>query len=176
VDRRDFLKTGGLMLGGTALPRIVGGEDASPAKKPDVLFIAIEDVSPHRFGCYGNPVCKTPSLDSFAASALRFDNAHTSPPCCPSRTSLLLALRPETTKVFGNNHDWHRLCPDALTMPTHFRNHGYETIRCGKMYHGKFEDDASWSRVISPREAMPRRKSKRTPPVGPGVEYAKKLR
>jgi len=176
MNRRSFLKTSGAMLGGAALPKLALGQADRQTKRPDVLFIAIEDVSPHRFGCYGNTVCQTPSIDRFAASGLRFDNAHTSPPCCPSRTALLLGLRAGTTKVFGNNHDWHELCPGALTMPTHFRNQGYETIRCGKMYHGKFEDDASWSRVIKASEGIPKRKNRRRPAKGPGVEYAKELR
>jgi len=141
-----------------------------------VLLIAIEDVSPHRLGCYGNTVCKTPRIDRFASQSLQFDNAHTNPPCCPSRTALFLGLRPETTKVFGNRDDWHKLYPNALTMPTHFRNHGYETIRCGKMYHGKFEDAASWTRDIKPAEGMPSRKNKRRPPQGPGVELARQRR
>jgi len=161
-----------------ALPLIARAQSAQ-AERPDVLFIAIEDVSPHRFACYGNTVCKTPNLDRFAAQGLRFDQAHTCPPCCPSRTSLLLAKRPDTTGVLSNNHDWRKLAPDSLTMPAHLRSHGYETIRCGKMFHGghknAFEDDATWSRTIAPWEGLPPRKNKRRAPTGPGVEYAKRL-
>ena len=160
---------------GSAVSRVAASAD----ERPDVLFIAIEDVSPHRLGCYGNAVCKTPHIDRFSETAVRFGNAHTSPPCCPSRTSLLLGLRPETSGVFGNGYDWHKLCPEALAMPTHFRNSGYETIRCGKMHH--FEDGPSWSRAIRPHEGIPaprlkgiRRKRRRL--QGPGVEYARELR
>ena len=171
MDRRTFLA-----VGGAALARAAEGQGQKPTRRPDVLFLAIEDVSPHRFACYGNRVCKTPHIDRFAKTALRFDNAHTSPPCCPSRTAVLLALRPETTKVFGNRDDFHKLCPNALTMPRHFRNQGYKTIRCGKIYHGRYEDDASWSRVISPSEGLAARTHKRRPPRGPGALFAKELR
>jgi len=176
VKRRDFLRCLAAGAGTVSAAFADRTSVAAAQTRPDVLFIAIEDVSPRRFGCYGNKVCKTPNIDRFAATALRFDNAHTSPPCCPSRTSLLLCLRPETTKVFGNRDDWHKLYPTALPMPVHFRNHGYETIRCGKIYHGKFEDPPSWTRVIRPFDGMPPRKHKRRRPEGPGIEFAKELK
>ena len=175
-SRRAFLRSIAQGSAAAATWPLAARSAPAPAGRPDVLFIAIEDVSPHRFGCYGNTVCKTPNIDRFAARSLRFDEAHTNPPCCPSRTALLLAKRPETTHVFGNNHDWHKLCPDAVPLPVHFQHHGYETIRCGKMYHGSFEDDPSWSRVIKPNEGMSPAKNKRRAPAGPGVEYANQLR
>ncbi|MGD2175031.1 MAG: sulfatase [Candidatus Brocadiaceae bacterium] len=166
ATRRDFLKTTASALAAAPL-----AARAQNDKRPDVLFIAIEDVSPHRFGCYGNTVCQTPNIDRFASQNLRFDKAHTNPPCCPSRTALLLGRRPETTGVYGNRDDWHETYPDALTLPVHFQKHGYETIRCGKMYHGKFEDDASWDRVINPRDGMPKREHRRRGLEGPGADF-----
>ena len=180
ASRREFL---GTALGGLgALTTLRGGSaDATlERQRPDVLFIAIEDISPHRFGCHGNTVCKTPNIDRFAARNLRFAEAHTTPPCCPSRTSLFLAKRPETTGVYGNRHDWRKLAPGSLTMPAHFRKHGYETIRCGKMFHGgskrAMEDEATWSRVIGPRDGLPPPKRRPSAAAGPGVEYAKRRR
>jgi len=176
LSRRGFMKSMAAGAATTALGQTASALAAPGGERPDVLFIAIEDVSPHRFGCYGNTVCKTPHLDKFATTALQFNNAYTNPPCCPSRTALLLGRRPETTRVFGNNDDWHKTFPNALTLPRHFRNNGYETIRCGKMYHGKFEDPESWDRDIKPHEGMPQRKHKRKRPEGPGIMYREKLK
>ncbi|MEW6355881.1 MAG: sulfatase [Planctomycetota bacterium] len=178
MNRRQFLKTGGALVSGLAAIRPILGQDNQAKKRPDILFIAIEDVSPHRFGCYGGKVAKTPNMDRFAAGGIRFAETHTNPPCCPSRTALFLGLRPDTTKVYGNNDNWAELCPDALSMPEHLRNNGYETIRCGKMFHGgsgsgAFERDACWSKIVNPSEGMPERKKTRRPAEGPGVEYAK---
>ncbi|MBN2449463.1 MAG: sulfatase [Lentisphaeria bacterium] len=175
ATRREFLQGASAVGAGLWAFGPAAAAAAGPAR-PDVLFIAIEDVSPHRFGCYGNTVCRTPHLDRFAAGGLRFAQAYTNPPCCPSRTALLLAKRPETTRVFGNNHDWHKTCPDALTMPRHFRDQGYEVLRCGKMFHGSFEDDASWSRVINPNEGLPPPARGRKPPRGPGADIQARLR
>lgn len=166
--RRDFLKAAPLLAAAPLAARAAEGD------RPDVLFIAIEDASPHRFGCYGNTVCKTPHIDHFAETAVRFGDCHTNPPCCPSRTALLLGLRPGTTNVHGNRDDWRELVPDAVTMPAHFRRNGYETIRCGKMFHGgagkgAFEDDQTWDRVINPNDGFGVA-AKRRAPEGPGAD------
>ncbi len=174
VTRRDFLRS---LAGGTAaalatrLPVALGAENP---RRPDVLFLAIEDVSAMRFGCYGDKVCRTPNIDRLAGRAVRFDLAHcTAPPCNPSRTALLTCRRPETTKVFGNRDDWRKMHPGILTMPAHLRKHGYETVRIGKIFHGKFEHDASWSRVVRERAGLPPARRRRAL-KGPGVELARK--
>lgn len=160
------------------LPHVATGARAAKRDRPpDVLFIAIEDVSPQRFGCWGNTVCRTPNLDRLASEGLRFDQAHCmAPPCNPTRTSLLTCLRPDTTKVLSNRDDWREMLPGVLTMPRHFLNHGYETVRIGKMFHGKFEDDASWSRVVSANQGMPPLKHKRRELMGPGVPLLQRQR
>ena len=180
LSRRNFIKS----LAATTVVTSLGGSSfalgAKGDKRPDVLFISIEDVSPQRFGCWGNTVCKTPNIDLLARQSLRFDLAHcTAPPCNPSRTSLLSGLRAETTKVFGNATDWTEALKPGTTMPEHFRANGYETIRVGKIFHRGnkdrvYTDTDRWSRVIRESEGLPRSKHRRRPLKGPGVEFAKK--
>ena len=58
--------------------------------KMNVLLIDIEDCNAGVWGCYGNPICKTPNIDAFARTAVRFDSAYCQAICCnPSRTSFL---------------------------------------------------------------------------------------
>ena len=90
---------------------------SSNRERPDVLFIAIEDVKTC-FGCYGHPICRTPNLDAFARSGVRFDNAQCQAPVCnPTRSSMLTGLYPSTTKVFGNSQDWNEYIPLGTSMP-----------------------------------------------------------
>ena len=44
------------------------------ADKPNVLFIAIDDLRPE-LGCYGSNAIKSPNLDALASQGLRFDRA-----------------------------------------------------------------------------------------------------
>src|SRR5260221_10226184 len=79
-------------------------ERSPAATHTNVLFIAIDDLTTTAVHCYGNSQIKTPNLDRFASTAVRFDRAYTQFPLCgPSRCSLLLGLRPDTTKLYGNS-------------------------------------------------------------------------
>jgi arylsulfatase A-like enzyme len=65
--------------------------------------------------------------------------------CNPSRASLMTGLRPDTLKVWDLETDFRTTTPDALTIPQHFRQHGYFAASIGKVYHNVLPDHASWS-------------------------------
>ncbi len=117
----------------------VCGRAAEPARRPDVLFIAIDDQNDWIGAFGGHPLAKTPHLDALAARGTVFLNAHCQAPLCnPSRTSLMLGLRPTTTGVYGLA-PWFRTLPewrDRVTLPQHFKANGYRTYSTGKIYHG----------------------------------------
>src|SRR5438552_13293150 len=75
---------------------------ADPPAKPNVLFIAIDDLNDW-VGCLGgHPQARTPNLDRLAARGTLFRNAHVQAPLCnPSRSSLLTGFRPSTTGIYG---------------------------------------------------------------------------
>jgi len=108
------------------------------ADKPNVLFLAIDDQNDW-IGCLGgHPLVKTPHIDQLAARGTLFTNAHCQAPLCnPSRTSLLLGLRPGTTGIHGLS-PWFRDVPqwaDHVPLPQHFAANGYRTLSAGKIYH-----------------------------------------
>lgn len=120
----------------------------SSAKKPNILFIGIDDLRPE-LGCYGSKIAVTPHLDAFAAQGLQFDRAYCQQAICgPSRASLLTGTRPETSGIYHNYVKIRELNPDIITLPQHFRSNGYETVYCGKIFHhGDKDDEISWSRA-----------------------------
>jgi arylsulfatase A-like enzyme len=108
-------------------------------RRPNVLFIAIDDQNDW-IGCLGgHPLAKTPSIDRLAQRGTLLANAHCQSPLCnPSRTSLMLGLRPTTTGVYGLA-PWFRNLPDwqdRVALPQYFHQHGYTTYSAGKIYHG----------------------------------------
>ena len=105
--------------------------------KMNILFINIEDCNANVWGCYGNPICKTPNMDRFAGTAVRFDSAYCQAICCnPTRTSFLTGLRPPSTHVLGNGDVMNEHLPaDVLTLPEMLKNRGIRTAVIGKLFH-----------------------------------------
>ena len=113
--------------------------------QPNVLFIAVDDLRPE-LGCFGCEHIHSPHLDKLASRGTVFLNAHCQQAVCsPSRTSLMTGLRPDSTKVWDLNTHFRDHVPDVVTGSQHFKDHGYRSISMGKIYHGSFDDAASWS-------------------------------
>lgn len=109
------------------------------ARRPNVLFIAIDDQNDW-VGCIGgHPLARTPCMDALAKRGTAFVNAHCQAPLCnPSRTSLLLGLRPTSSGIYGLA-PWFRTLDefkDRVTLPQHFKANGYRTCTVGKIFHG----------------------------------------
>jgi arylsulfatase A-like enzyme len=126
-----------------------GGVSAIGAERnrPNVLFIAVDDLNDW-VGCLGgHPDTKTPNIDRLAARGVLFTKAYCAAPVCnPSRASLMTGIRPSTSGVYENQQPMREssVLKDAVTIPQHFMAHGYTATGGGKIYHGSFPDPASW--------------------------------
>jgi len=115
------------------------------ADKPNVLFIAVDDLRPE-FGAYGKTYIKSPNLDKLAARGITFNRAYCQQAVCsPSRTCVLTGCRPDTTKVYDLMTHFRKAIPDVVTLPQHFKQNGYYVQGMGKLYHPGFDDEPSWS-------------------------------
>lgn len=123
----------GFLLGLTAFAALA----ADP--KPNVLFIAVDDLNDWVGPLGGHPQAQTPHMDRLAARGTTFTNAHCQTPLCnSSRTSLMLGLRPSTTGIYGLA-PWFRnvdALKNRITLAQHFAKHGYYTLSGGKIFHG----------------------------------------
>lgn len=105
------------------------------ASQPNVLFIIVDDLTT-TLACYGNTHVHTPAMDALAARGVRFDHAYTQFALCnPSRCSFLTGCYPEKTGVMDLKTSLRKALPDVVTLPQHFKDHGYTTGRVGKVFH-----------------------------------------
>lgn len=115
----------------------------------NVLLITADDLRPE-LGCYGSPAI-TPQLDALAARGTTFLRAYCQQAVCnPSRSSMLTGLRPGSLGLYVNGTHFRELKPEVTTLPLWFKDHGYEAICVGKVFHNwhtaEKGDPRSWSR------------------------------
>ncbi len=155
LTRREFMLALGTGAAGAALfgagalaaraAEASAGAGAGGAKRPNVLFIAVDDLRP-QLGCYGHKEIISPNIDRLAAGGMRFDRAYCQQAiCAASRCSLLSGCRPDTTKIYDLSHPLRQMMPDLVSLPQLFKNHGYTTISLGKIYHHRTDDLVGWS-------------------------------
>jgi arylsulfatase A-like enzyme len=117
-----------------------------PAKRLNVLFIAVDDLN-HWIGHLGrNPQAKTPNIDRLARAGVTFTRAYCAAPVCNgSRAALMSGLRPSSTGVYDNGQGWASVIPKEKTLTTQFLNAGYNVFGVGKIYHGKAHRTGEWT-------------------------------
>jgi arylsulfatase A-like enzyme len=106
-------------------------------QKPDVLFIAVDDLNDWVTYLGGHPQTKTPNIDRLVARGTAFTNSHCAAPACnPSRAALMSGLRPWQTGIYTNGDPAQGVMKDVVTINRHFLANGYNTLGGGKIYHG----------------------------------------
>lgn len=137
--KRPVLFIALILLGFTNRPLFAQDKNA----RPNVLFIICDDLNDYAGVFGGHPQARTPNLDKFAASGVRFVNAQSNAPvCCPSRNSLFTGVYPHASKDFG----WTKLKSQPVlmhnkTMMQFFQENGYKTYGSGKLTHDHIAQD-----------------------------------
>jgi arylsulfatase A-like enzyme len=146
LPRSAFVVTFFLVcVAGVKIPHVM----AEGTQRLNVLFIAADDLR-NDLGCYDHPLVKTPNLDRLSTRGITFNRAYCQQTVCnPSRASLLTGRRPDTLGIWDLPTHFREVAPDVVTLPQHFKQHGYFTQNIGKIFHNwrqKIEGDpASWS-------------------------------
>ena len=114
-------------------------------KKPNIIFIAVDDLRP-QLNCYGKNQIISPNIDDLASASYTYENAVCNFPVCgASRASLLTGLRPNKNrfKTFHSRMD--EDANDVLTIGEWFKKNEYFTLSLGKISHHTNDSPESWS-------------------------------
>jgi arylsulfatase A-like enzyme len=63
-------------------------------KRPNILFIMVDDLGPEWLSCCGGQEMKTPNIDKLAEGGMQFSNAYSMAQCTPTRATLLTGQYP----------------------------------------------------------------------------------
>lgn len=117
-------------------------QEVPQPRKPNVLFIAIDDLNDWIEPLGGLDISQTPNLNRLASMSMTFTNAHcASPACAPSRIAIMTGVHPAKSDIMknkGGDGPFWRNVPVLSTVPTleqFFREKGYSTLAGGKIYH-----------------------------------------
>jgi len=101
MNRRHFVKLAtfagcGVLLGGVGQI----ARAAARTRRPNILFILIDDMGWKDIGCAGSTYYETPHIDKLASEGMRFLNAYSAAPVCtPSRGAIYSGKYPARTQL-----------------------------------------------------------------------------
>jgi arylsulfatase A len=155
MNRRNFLKAAGLGAAWLAVPggpANSGRTDATPKaqKRPNFVFILIDDMGWTDVACYGSRFHETPNIDRLARQGMRFTDAYAAcPVCSPTRASIMAGQYPArvgiTDFIPGHWRPYEKLIvpanqlflpPESVTMADVLKKQGYSTGYIGKWHLG----------------------------------------
>jgi len=154
MNRRGFLKALGLGAVSLAVPSCTAGPANQPTtklqKKPNVVFILIDDMGWPDVGCYGGKFHETPNIDRLASEGMKFTDAYAAcPVCSPTRASIMAGQYPArvgiTDFIPGHWRPYEKLVvPEnrlelplkCLTIGEVFKQQDYSTCYIGKWHLG----------------------------------------
>lgn len=112
--------------------------ETNPAtRRPNVLFVICDQLRADHLGFAGNPVVRTPNIDSIANGGTVFDRAHVNNPVCmPNRSTIMTGRMPSAHGVIFNDRS---LEPNVNTFVAQLRDAGWRTALFGKSHlqHGE---------------------------------------
>ncbi len=129
-----------------------GSALAAPARgqRPNVLFIASDDLNAWVTHLGRNAQTRTPNIDRLARMGVTFTHAYSPVPACePTRHALMSGRRPWTTGCYFNGDGWKKFQKPGEGLSAQFLKAGYHVAAAGKIYHGDQYFPEEWSEYMS---------------------------
>ncbi|MCA9268840.1 MAG: sulfatase-like hydrolase/transferase [Planctomycetales bacterium] len=141
----------GLLLTGLWTVVAAGGEqEATRVKRPNIVFVLVDDMGYGDLSCTGNKDVATPQMDRLAQDGVRLTQFYVnSPICSPSRVAFTTGQYPARWKIHSylNSREQNRrrgmadfLDLKAPSVAKAFHQAGYKTAHFGKWHMGGGRD------------------------------------
>lgn len=110
---------------------------AASGKKPNIIYILLDDAGYGDLSCYGQKKFQTPNIDRLAREGMRFTQHYSgSTVCAPTRSVLMTGLHTGHTASRGNKEikpvGQHPIPSGTFTIAESLREAGYATGAFGK--------------------------------------------
>ncbi len=105
-------------------------------RPPNILLIMTDDQGYGDVGFHGNPLIRTPVMDSLARMGTRIDPFYVSPVCAPTRSSLMTGRFHLRTGVYDTYNGGALMSTEEVTVAEVLAGHGYHTGMIGKWHLG----------------------------------------
>ncbi|TAJ14536.1 T9SS C-terminal target domain-containing protein [Marinilabiliaceae bacterium JC017] len=144
-----FTAPPGAVIKAIAVKNDVSSQVVSLNIQYNVLFIAVDDLKPV-LNCYGESQIVSPSIDRLADQGMVFTKAYCQWSVCgPSRASVMTGQTPDGTGIRNLKSLLRVENPQLVTLPEYFKNNGYVTAACGKVFDPRNVDEGhdshSWA-------------------------------
>ena len=118
--------------------------------RPNVLFIAVDDLNHWVTHLGRNPQSRTPNIDRLANMGVTFRHAYCAVPACePSRAALMGGRRPWTSGCYQNGDGWKSFQKPGEGLSAQFLKAGYHVVGAGKIYHSMAYHESEWTDYMS---------------------------
>ena len=155
MNRRNLLKAAGLGAASLAVPNCMAtprrrSGTNSTRKKPNIVFILIDDMGWPDVAYYGSEFHETPNIDRLARQGMKFSDAYAAcPVCSPTRASIMAGQYPArvgiTDFIPGHWRPYEKLIVpenrlqlplESVTIGEALKEQGYATCYIGKWHLG----------------------------------------
>ncbi len=147
LNRRKFVRMMSFGAAALAMPRLLVAGDRF-RRKPNFVFILIDDMGFKDIGCNGSSFYETPNIDKLAGDGMRFTDAYAAcPVCSPTRASIMTGKYPArlnlTDYLVGRRRGKlippeyiHQMPLEEVTIAEALKEAGYTTCFIGKWHLG----------------------------------------
>ena len=90
--RRQFVKTVGSATLALKLANTTAFSESGPAKKPNIVFILVDDLGFGDLRSYGAKDMHTPHIDALVSAGIRLSNAYANCPVCSPTSTILITM------------------------------------------------------------------------------------